>query len=64
MTLRCVADETEIQVRLAALQKEDGAFFTAEDFLGKTVDVKGIVDSFGGNYQIKVFLADGITVRP
>lgn len=64
MTLRCTAGETDIQVRLAALQKEDGAFFTAEDFLGKTVDVKGIVDSFGGNYQIKVFLADGIAVRP
>ena len=64
MTLRCQAGETEIQVRLAALKHENGDPMTAEDFLDKTVDVRGIVDSFGGTYQIKVLLRDGVKIRP
>lgn len=30
---------------------------------GKTIDVKGIVDFFDGNYQIKVFSANDITIQ-
>ena len=39
-----------------------GEIITADAYLGKTIDVRGIVDYFAGEYQIKVFSANGITV--
>lgn len=64
LTLRCVAGKTPIQVRLTALKKDDGTYFTKKDLLHQTIDVKGIVDSFNGTYQIKVYLRDGLIIRP
>lgn len=64
LTLHCTAGGTPIQVRLSAFKKEDGTYFTEDDYLNKVVDVKGIVDSFHGTYQIKVFLPDNIIIRP
>jgi DNA/RNA endonuclease YhcR with UshA esterase domain len=36
---------------------------TADAYEGKTIDVKGIVDYFSGDYQIKVFSASDIIVK-
>ena len=33
------------------------------ELLYKTIDVNGIVDYFGGDYQIKVFTTEDITVH-
>lgn len=65
MTLICQAGQGEsIQVRTVPLRDESGVLLTADAFLGKILDVKGIVDVFDGTYQMKVFTLNGITVHP
>jgi len=63
MTMTCEADGVTIVVRTTVLRKEDKTLYTPQDFLGKTIDVTGIVDYFSGEYQIKVFSAKNITVH-
>lgn len=63
MTLTCVREDTNVYVRTAVLRDEAGEIITADAYLGKTITVKGVVDYFGGTYQIKVFSANGITVQ-
>ena len=46
---------------VTALSTEILADFDAYE--GKTIDVKGIVDYFSGDYQIKVFSASDIIVK-
>ena len=62
MTLTCEADGVTVTVRTAVLKDADGNVITEDAFLGKTIDVKGIVDYFDGDYQIKVFSAKNITI--
>ncbi len=62
MTLTCQVGGVTIAVRTGVLVK-DGELITQEAYLNKTIDVKGIVEYFGGDYQIKVFSADDITVH-
>ena len=60
MTLTCDAGGHTILVRTVPLY--DGNTAVKEDrFLGKTIDVKGIVDYFEGQYQVKVFTLNSIT---
>ena len=60
MTLTCDAGGQTILVRTVPLY--DGNTAVKEDrFLGKTIDVKGIVDYFEGQYQVKVFTLNSIT---
>lgn len=63
MTLTCEADGVTVTVRTAVLYDENGERITENAFLGKTIDVKGIVDYFDGAYQIKVFTAKNITIH-
>lgn len=53
----------EIVVRTVVLKDSDGNLVTQDRFMGKTIDVKGIVDYYSGAYQIKVFWLSGITVH-
>ena len=62
MTFTCQVDGKTVKVRTVPLKDADGNLLTKEDFLGKTINVKGIVDFFGGDYQIKVFSVGNITV--
>ena len=62
MTFTCQVDGKTVKVRTVPLKDADGNLLTKEDFLGKTISVKGIVDFFGGDYQIKVFSVGNITV--
>ena len=62
MTLTCEADGVEIAVRTIVLYDAAGKMITAERFEGKTIDVKGLIDCFDGDYQIKVFSVDDITI--
>lgn len=64
MTLTCESGGVTVTVRTAVLTDESGEVITAERFEGQTIDVKGIVDLFDGTYQIKVFMADHITIHP
>ena len=62
MTLTCEVDGVKITVRTTVLRDVNGTLITADLFLGKTINVKGIVDFYNGEYQIKVFSADKIIV--
>ncbi len=64
MTLTCkTADGKEIVVRTAVLYDENNNMITEDAYKDKTIDVKGIVDVFDGEYQIKVFLPENIIVK-
>lgn len=64
MTLTCRAsDGTTISVRTAVLVDENGNLITEDKYMGKTINVRGIVDYYNGNYQIKVFSAKNITIN-
>lgn len=63
MTLTCESGGVEIFVRTAVLRDASGNLITEDAFIDKTIDVKGIVDYFDGEYQIKVFAVDNITIK-
>ena len=62
LTLTCQSNGVTVSVRTIPLYDADGKLVTEDRFLGKTIDVKGVVDIFEGQYQIKVFLLDLITI--
>jgi hypothetical protein len=64
MTLTCTSPEgITVDVRTIVLRKDNGELLTEADLLYRTIDVNGIVDYFGGDYQIKVFTTEDITVH-
>ena len=63
MSLYCTADGVEIVLRTAAFSDGAGGLLDHTAFVGKTIDVKGIVDFYSDNYQIKVFDKDNITIK-
>ncbi len=64
MTLTCrAADGSTVVVRTIVLYDADGAMVTADAYMGKTLTVRGLVDRFDGEYQIKVFSVKDITVQ-
>ncbi len=63
MTLTCEVDGVTIDIRTIVLKDADGKVITEDAYMGKTIDVKGIVDFFDGGYQIKVFSEKDITVH-
>jgi len=63
MTITC-EDENgkEITVRTIVLVDSDGNQITASAFpVGATIDAKGIVDYFDGQYQLKLFTLNDVT---
>ncbi len=64
MTLTCTsADGKTISVRTTVLLDDNGKLITESAYLSRTIDVKGIVDYYDGDYQIKVFSAANINVH-
>jgi len=63
MTLICQSNGIEIRVRTTVFTDGKGNLITADTYKGKTIDVKGIVDSYGGSYQIKVISSKDITIK-
>lgn len=68
MTLYCKpADQLDgdlvVQVRTTVFTDGKGNLLTADTYLGKIIDVKGIVDAFDGVYQIKVLSKKDITIK-
>ena len=45
------------------MRDAEGNLITQDMYLGQTIDVKGIVDFFDGDYQIKVFTPDNIIIN-
>lgn len=62
MTLLCESDGIPVTVRTAVLFDANQKIVTQDAFIGKTIDVKGVVDYFG-EYQIKVFSMKNITIH-
>lgn len=62
MTLTCKVGDITIDVRTNVLLS-DGELVTEDYFKGKTIDVKGIVDYYNGEYQIKVFSVKDVTLH-
>ena len=63
MTLTCEVNGVTIDVRTIVLTDDNGNIITADAYRGKTIDVKGIVDCYNGEYQIKVMDDNYITVH-
>ncbi len=63
MTLTCSADGHKITVRTAILKDANGNVVTKDYFAGKTISVKGTVDYFSGDYQIKVTSLGDIVIH-
>lgn len=61
-TLFCRVDGREVTVRTIVLYDENGELVTQGQFLGKTIDVKGLIDYYDGSYQIKVFSVEDINI--
>ena len=64
MTLTCECDGKTISVRTIVLYEGEGdarKMVTASTFEGKTINVKGIVDYFDGQYQIKLYSMNDVT---
>ncbi|MDE5593644.1 MAG: thermonuclease family protein, partial [Clostridiales bacterium] len=69
MSLTCTSEDgATIVVRTEVLKDENGQVITEEAYKGKKITVKGIVDYYKaegqeeGNYQVKVYRTDFITV--
>ena len=63
MTLTCEQNGVEVTVRTAVLLDAEGKVVTEDAFIGKTIDVRGVVDFFEGAHQIKVFSMKNITIH-
>ena len=63
ITLFCEKDGVKITVRTVVLRDSDGNLITQDAYVGKTIDVKGIIDRFDGAYQIKVFIPQQIEIH-
>ncbi len=57
------AQGNEITVRTVVLKNADGSYVTQDAFVEKTIDVKGIIDLYNGEYQVKVFALSHITIH-
>jgi len=55
MTLTCKVGNEAISVRTDVLKDASGATITEDAFKEKTINVKGFVEYYSGNYQIKVY---------
>ena len=63
MTLSCTAEDgTKIEIRTIVLY-DNGVLVTADYFNGKTIDVKGFVDSFDGSYQIEIYSVNDVIIH-
>jgi DNA/RNA endonuclease YhcR with UshA esterase domain len=62
MTLTCTNGKYTITVSTNVLIK-DGQVVTESYFKGKTIDVKGLVATFDGSYQIKLLSLDSVVVK-
>ena len=61
-SLFCTVDGQDITVRTIVLHDENGELVKMDRFIGKTIDVRGLIDYYDGSYQIKVFSHEDITI--
>lgn len=62
MSLTCEVDGKEITVRTEVIYNLDGTLVTEDQLLNKTIDVRGNVTIFNGEYQIHVYSFGSLTI--
>lgn len=63
MSLTCQAsDGATITVRTEVLKDAQGNVITSKEYEGKTITVKGIIEKYNDQYQVKCYRADFITI--
>ena len=60
VTLYCMADGVKVQIFLGLMYDSLGNIVLAGDFMDETINVKGIVDKYYDDYQIRVLTCDDI----
>ena len=63
MTMTCETDGLQVEVRTGVLRDEEGNLMGEDHYLGKTIDVKGVISFFNGTYQIKVYSPKDILIH-
>ena len=63
MTLTCEANGVTVKIRTTVFRDAEGNLITADYYQGKTIDVKGIIEYFMGDHQIKVFDQNDIIIK-
>ena len=63
MTLTCEVNGVPVTVRTGVLYDAEQKVVTQDAFIGQTIDVRGVVDYFEGEYQIKVFSMKNINIH-
>ena len=63
VTLTCTSDGLQIKVFLGLIYDDAGQPVTASEFADETISVKGLVDKYYENYQIRVLTYADITVQ-
>ena len=63
MTLTCQVNGITVKVRTDVLYDSDNNVITDKTYNGKNISVKGVIEKFNGEYQIKVFFAKNITIN-
>lgn len=63
MTITCEVDGIKITLRTVVLYDESGKLVTESAYKGKTISVKGMIDYYSGDYQIKIFSVNDIIVH-
>ena len=63
VTLYAMANGVKIHIFLGLLYDGDNNPVTASEFMGKTINVKGIVDKYYENYQIRILTYEDIVVQ-
>ena len=61
ISITCEVDGKTIVVRTTVLRDAAGNLITEADFEGKTMDVKGFVDYYNGDYQLQLFSMEHVT---
>ena len=62
ITLCCTSGGADVTVRTEPMY-ENGSLITQDRYLGKTISVKGVVDFYDGDYQIRVLQLDNIIIE-
>ena len=63
LTLECSDGQEEVQVRTIPLKDNEGNYLSAADYIGRTIKVRGIVESYLGRSEIYVFSFDDISIE-
>lgn len=62
-TLTCKQGNVTVDIRTDVLYDADGNLVTADTYKGKTITVRGYVDYYDGDYQIKVLSVNDLIIQ-